>query len=88
MFNAKNTGQATKSRPKSPKNGAPELLRKNSSFSELNTPELKFFRSQSILKDGEHESSMYGPSNVNSVRLLSMRGRPEDLNSGSVDEEV
>ena len=79
MFNAKNDGKVEKVRPKSPK--APPVITKIDSLtgSELDTPEVNFFRSNSVLKDGEHESTQYGPSRTNTVRLLSIRGRPAEL---------
>ena len=57
MFNAKNDGKIEKTRPKSPK--APPILTKYDSVtgSELDTPEVNFFRSKSVLKEGEHEST-------------------------------
>lgn len=86
MFNSKNDGKATAMKVKSPK-GLKDLPLLTEDSDNLETPELKNFRSKSVLKEGEHESTLYAPSNSNMVRLMSMRGRPVELEVKEEEEE-
>lgn len=87
MFNAKNTGATEKLRAKSPKGGAAPSINFERANSEIDDKDVKLFRTQSVLKEGERESTLYGPSNENAKRLLSIRGRPSELME-PVDEEA
>lgn len=86
MFNAKNTGSTQKLRAKSPKGGLTPTINFERSNSEIDEKDVKMFRTQSVLREGERESTLYGPSTENAKRLLSIRGRPSELME-PVDEE-